>query len=72
MDELQLLRAALTNINSMACYASEEDIDSREAMLLRIGEVARAALDNKTEEFYSPAAEELLLQRARKQREPQS
>lgn len=39
-----VLLAALEEINLMACYASEEDIDSREAMLLRIGELARAAI----------------------------
>lgn len=39
------MREALEEINLMACYASEEDTDSREAMLLTIGEAARAALD---------------------------
>lgn len=43
--ERDALREALEEINLMACYASEEDTDSREAMLLKIGESARAAID---------------------------
>ena len=36
-----LLRAALEMINMLACYASEENTDSREAVLLQIGKLAR-------------------------------
>lgn len=38
------LYEALDRINVAACYASEEDTDAREAVLLHIGELARAAL----------------------------
>ena len=38
------LVAALETINSMSCYASEENTDSRESMLLEIGKQSRAAL----------------------------
>ena len=38
------LYAALDRINVAACYASEEDTDAREAVLLHIGELAHAAL----------------------------
>lgn len=39
--ERDRLRATLEMINMLACYASEENIDSREQVLLRIGELAR-------------------------------
>ncbi len=42
--ERDRLRATLDEINTMACYASEENIDSREEILLKIGANARAAL----------------------------
>ena len=35
---------ALKNINTMACYSSEEDIDSREEVLIMIGNAAREAI----------------------------
>jgi hypothetical protein len=38
------LEKFLEQINSLACYASEEDIDSREQVLLEIGKLARSAL----------------------------
>lgn len=42
---------ALDEINMMACYASEEDVNSREWMLLKIGETTRAALDAAKKEM---------------------
>lgn len=49
LDQVKVLYEALDEINMMACYASEEDTDSREAMLLKIGETARAAIAQKEE-----------------------
>lgn len=42
---------ALERINEYACYASEENTDAREAMLLRIGETARSAISTATEQL---------------------
>jgi hypothetical protein len=42
------LLSALESINIHACYASEEDIDSRESVLLAIGDIARAAIKKAT------------------------
>jgi hypothetical protein len=39
--ENQQLRAVLDEINMLACYASEENTDAREAALLEIGRLAR-------------------------------
>ncbi|MGA8026444.1 MAG: hypothetical protein WB992_04810 [Bryobacteraceae bacterium] len=39
--EIERLRAALERINTLACYASEENTDSRGAVLLEIGKLAR-------------------------------
>jgi hypothetical protein len=41
------LEKLLEQINMMACYASEEDIDSREQVLLEIGKLARSAQPEK-------------------------
>lgn len=38
------LLEALKKINTMACYSSEEDIDSREEVLIMIGNAARKAI----------------------------
>lgn len=38
------LLEALNQINMLACYASEEATETREAVLLHIGETARAAI----------------------------
>jgi hypothetical protein len=38
------LVATLEQINTLACYASEENIEAREAALLQIGEKARTAV----------------------------
>ena len=35
---------ALANINDLACFASEEDTSIQAAVLLQIGQIARAAL----------------------------
>lgn len=43
------LVVALEKINTMACYASEEDTESREGVLLMIGDTARAALASAAE-----------------------
>ena len=45
--EIARLTAALRDIEMFACYASEENIDSREAVLLEIGNRARKALAPK-------------------------
>lgn len=42
------LLAALNEINMAACYASEEATETREAVLLQIGELARAAIAKAT------------------------
>ena len=42
-DALDAL-GVLANINDMACFASEEDTSTQAAVLLQIGELARAAL----------------------------
>ncbi len=42
--EITALKTVLEEINMIACYASEEDIDSQPKALLMIGEKARAAL----------------------------
>jgi hypothetical protein len=44
------LLEALNQVNSAACYASEEAPETREAMLLHIGEIARAAITKATGE----------------------
>lgn len=44
-DPIKLAIDALEEINMLACYASEEDIDSREIVLLKIGEKSRAATE---------------------------
>lgn len=44
-DPIKLAIDALEEINMLACYASEEDTDSREIVLLRIGEKSRAATE---------------------------
>jgi hypothetical protein len=38
------LLEALKKVNDAACYASEEDTETREAALLMIGQLARAAI----------------------------
>jgi hypothetical protein len=43
MNKWELL-GALSAINDLACFASEEDPDSMRAVLLQIGERARAAM----------------------------
>ena len=52
-DEIERLRAALAMINMLACYASEEDTDSRAAVLLQIGKLARGEVSPEVPE--SPA-----------------
>ena len=44
VDARDALIEELNVIHQMACYASEEDTDSREKVLLNIGERARAAI----------------------------
>lgn len=39
--KIEALEKRLGGINSLACYASEEDTDSQPTMLLKIGRVAR-------------------------------
>lgn len=43
---LERMHKALDEINMLACYASEENTDAREAVLLKIGEVARWGIAN--------------------------
>lgn len=40
-DKIEALEKRLGGINSLACYASEEDTDAQPTMLLKIGRVAR-------------------------------
>jgi hypothetical protein len=40
-NEFEALKKRLRGINSLACYASEEDTDAQPCMLLKIGRVAR-------------------------------
>jgi hypothetical protein len=44
-DDISKFRALLDQINVLACYASEEDTDSRQQVLLEIGKLARSASD---------------------------
>ena len=46
-ERMRQLEAALRQINTLACYASEENTDAREAALLEIGKLARANLAPK-------------------------
>jgi hypothetical protein len=40
-EEIDDLRKRLDRINWLACYASEEDVNSAETVLLEIGKIAR-------------------------------
>jgi len=40
-NEVNSLRGRLAAINTLACYASEEDTDLRAEVLLQIGRIAR-------------------------------
>ena len=40
--EIHRLESLLRQINILACYASEENTDAREAALLEIGKLARS------------------------------
>jgi hypothetical protein len=44
------LESLLRQINTLACYASEENTDAREAALLEIGKLARSAPSDSDEQ----------------------
>lgn len=56
--ERDRLRAALDMINMLACYASEEDTDSREQVLLQIGKLARGEVSPEVPRCCAPNPED--------------